>query len=48
MNNFLAMLEFCAFYIEYKRQNSRELTFAVEAMLNILWKHSFFDFVKIP
>ena len=48
MNKFLAMLEFCAFYIEYKTQNSRELTFAVEAMLNILRKHSFCDFVKIP
>ena len=28
-------------------QNSQELTFAVEPMLNILCKHSFCDFAKI-
>ena len=36
---------FCAFYIKYKTQNSRELTFVVEPMLGILCKHSFCDFV---
>ena len=36
MNNFLAILEFCTFHIEYKNAKFRELTFVVEPMLNIL------------
>ena len=42
MNNFSAMPELCAFYIEYKKVNFMAI------MLNILCKHSFCDFVKIP
>ena len=48
MNNYLAILEFCAFYIEYKNAKFTELTFVVEPMLNILCKHNFYNFVKIP
>ena len=35
MNNFLAIMEFCAFYIEYKNAKFTELTFVIEPMLNI-------------
>ena len=48
MNNFLAILEFCAFYIKYKNAKFTELTFVVEPMLNILCKHSFCNCLKIP
>ena len=47
MNNFLAVLEFCAFYIEYKNAKLTGINFVVELMLNILCKHSFSYFVKI-
>ena len=48
MNNFLAILELCPFYIEYKNAKFTELTLVVEPVLNILWKHNFCNFVKIP
>ena len=48
MNNFLAMLEFCTFYIEYKNAKFTELTFVIKTMFNILSKHRFCNFVKIP
>ena len=47
-NNFLAVLEFVHFASSIKTKNSWKLTFAVEPMLNILFKYSFCDFVKIP
>ena len=46
MINFLTILKFCASSI--KSQNSRELTFVVEPMLNNSCKHCFCDFVRIP
>ena len=48
MNNFLATLELCAFYIEYKKVKFTTINFGVEPILNILCKHRFCDFVKIP
>ena len=47
MNNFLAIIEFCAFYIKYKNPKFTGLTSLAEPMLNILWKNSFYNFVKI-
>ena len=44
----LIIFEFCAFYIEYKNAKFTELTFVVKPMLNILYKHSFCNFVEIP
>ena len=46
--NHLAILELCTFYIDYKNVNSKQLTLVVKSMLNILCRHSFCDFVKIP
>ena len=46
MNNFLVILELCAFYIEYNKEHSWQLTFVVEPMLNTLRKDIFCDFVK--
>ena len=48
MNNFLAMLEFCTSYIEYLNAKFTELTFVIKTMFNILSKHSFYNFEKIP
>ena len=36
------------FTLRIKTQNSRQLTFVVKSMLNILCRHSFCDFAKIP
>ena len=52
MTNFLAILELCAFYLEYKKVkfmaiNRKFDDEIVKPMLNILCKHSFCDFVKI-
>ena len=41
MNNFLAILELCAFYIEYKNAKFTELTFLIEPVLNIFLQTAF-------
>ena len=48
MNNFLAILELCAFYIDYKKVKLTAINFRGRINVNILCKHSLCDFVKIP
>ena len=38
----------CILHLSIIKQNSWQLTFVVESMLNILSKHRFFNFVKVP
>ena len=35
-------------YIEYKIVKFKAINFSVKPVLNILCRHSFFDFVKVP
>ena len=48
MNNFLAILELCAFYIEYKKVKFTAINFRGRTNVKYFMQTQVCDFVKIP